>query len=106
MYSNKTAKIVDFGLSRFLENNYSLKKSPEENLSEPTKISSEELTTMVGTKRYMSPEVNQPTKYNQKIDIWSLGVIFYELFENRRYFSNFYWSKTPVRIKKLYTSIC
>ena len=99
--SSKAAKITDFGLSRFLDNNHSSKKSPEENISELTKTSNEDLTTMVGTKRYMSPEVTQPSKYNQKVDIWSLGVIFSELFENRRYNSNFYWSKTPVRIQNI-----
>ena len=99
--ASKTAKIADFGLSKFLENNHSLQNSPEENLSELTKTSNNDLTIMVGTKRYMSPEVIKQTKYNQKIDIWSLGVIFYELFENRRYYSNFYWSKTPVGIQKI-----
>lgn len=100
--ASKTAKISDFGLSRFLENNHSSKKFPEENLSELTKTSNEDgLTTMVGTKRYMSPEVTQQPRYNQKIDIWSLGVIFSELFENRRYNTDFYWRKTPVRIQKI-----
>lgn len=98
--SSKIAKIADFGLSKFLDN-HSLQKSSGENLSEPTKTSNEDLTMMVGTKRYMSPEVVKETKYNQKIDIWSLGIMFSELFENRRYYSNFYWSKTPVRIQKI-----
>ena len=32
-----------------------------------------------GTLEYMSPEVLLERKYTKKLDIWSLGVLFYEM---------------------------
>ena len=34
---------------------------------------------MVGTPYYLSPEIVQSQPYNSKTDIWSLGVMLYEL---------------------------
>jgi serine/threonine protein kinase len=33
----------------------------------------------VGSPRYMSPEAYANNKYSEKTDIWSLGIIFYEM---------------------------
>ena len=35
--------------------------------------------TIVGTPVYLSPEIINECKYNSKTDIWSLGVLFYEI---------------------------
>ena len=35
--------------------------------------------TQIGTLQYMAPEIIKGEKYNQKVDIWSLGCIIYEL---------------------------
>ena len=37
------------------------------------------LDLLVGTKRYMSPEIEKGSSYNEKVDIWSLGIAFCEL---------------------------
>ena len=34
---------------------------------------------MVGTPYYLSPEIVQSKPYNVKTDIWSMGVMLYEL---------------------------
>lgn len=34
---------------------------------------------MVGTPYYLSPEIVQSKPYNSKTDIWSMGVMLYEL---------------------------
>jgi len=53
-------KIADFGLGKILEKGKTSKDS-------------------VGTITYASPEVLTGEEYTEKIDIWSLGVIFFIL---------------------------
>ena len=55
------AKIADLGVSR--------------QLSDDTMM----LQTFYGTPLYLSPELVENKQYNEKTDIWSLGVILYEL---------------------------
>jgi serine/threonine protein kinase len=97
--NSKTAKIVDFGLSKLLENNLFI-NSFDKNLNVLDTI---EHTSPVGTLRYMAPELNQ-TNYNNKVDIYSTGILFYELYEGKRYncntkVFNFFW--TPRIMKEL-----
>ena len=57
---NYEIKIGDFGLSKILnETNYA--------------------QTKVGTYVYMAPEIYNGEKYTNKVDIWALGCIIYEL---------------------------
>lgn len=35
--------------------------------------------TFVGTGYYLSPEIVNGCKYTKKTDIWSMGVMFYEI---------------------------
>ena len=69
------AKIADFGLARID------KTSTPLNFSEPNY----NLTSEVGTKRYMAPEITRRDKYNKKVDIYAFGLLLYELFEDVRY---------------------
>ncbi|XP_078397865.1 interferon-induced, double-stranded RNA-activated protein kinase [Cetorhinus maximus] len=55
-----TVKIGDFGLVRTLDDQKSL-------------------TTNIGTPGYMSPEQFKYQEYNNKVDIYALGLIFFEL---------------------------
>ena len=38
------------------------------------------LTSIKGTPLYMSPELVQEMPYDHTADLWSLGIIIYELF--------------------------
>ena len=55
------AKIADLGVSRQVSRNTAM------------------LDTFIGTPLYLSPELVDNKPYNEKTDIWSLGVILYEL---------------------------
>ena len=55
------AKLGDFGLAK------------------PVKNSKELAMTYVGSPYYMSPEQCKAEGYGEKSDIWSLGVIIYEM---------------------------
>ena len=37
------------------------------------------LDTYVGTENYMAPEIREIKSYDEKVDIWNLGIVCYEL---------------------------
>uniref|UniRef100_A0A7S2U0C5 Protein kinase domain-containing protein n=1 Tax=Lotharella oceanica TaxID=641309 RepID=A0A7S2U0C5_9EUKA len=74
-------KITDFGLAK-------LKLAQGDGM----------MTTACGTPGYVAPEVLKKEKYNEAVDIWSLGVILYILLCG---FPPFYHEKT----QKLYQQI-
>lgn len=90
-------KISDFGISRFFENDLKNEYNIEKGIDNKDK------TTLVGSKRYWAPEIKCKKEYDYKVDIWSAGVIFYELFEGERYIpeNGFCWFKTPKNIKNI-----
>ena len=46
-------------------------------------------TTVIGTPLYMSPQVLSKQPYTSKCDIWSVGILFYEmLFGHHPWASN------------------
>ena len=60
---NGQVKIADFGFARAVDD---------------PKIQSR-FTKKIGSPLYMSPQVYAGEKYGTKCDVWSLGVLFYEL---------------------------
>tara|TARA_A100001011_G_C14295147_1_gene838137 strand:- start:1905 stop:2804 length:900 start_codon:yes stop_codon:yes gene_type:complete len=99
--NSKVAKITDFGLSKF----YCLEKiNSHDNLSElEHNASINDLTVDVGTERYMAPEANISGNYTNKVDIYSCGILLYEMFENKRYNpkAKMEWFWTPKKIKNI-----
>ena len=57
---NNNAKICDFGLAKTQSNDL-------------------QATSNKGTPLYAGPEVYEGVNYNMKCDVWSLGLILYEL---------------------------
>lgn len=58
---NYKIKIADLGFSKSTEGHEQL------------------LESVVGSPMYMSPQIFEREKYTEKTDIWSLGVIFFEM---------------------------
>lgn len=78
--SDNVIKIIDFGFSSDLKDN-------------------DMYSTICGTPMYMSPELLKCESYNKKTDLWSLGVIAYELIHHKNPFGN------PRNISQLIESI-
>ena len=60
-------KLADFGISKI--------------------ISDEMLTTHCGTPIYMAPEIFAGSDYDNKVDIWSIGVVMYYLLSGMHPFN-------------------
>ena len=89
--ASKMAKIADFGLSKFYNMQVDIDSSNNNN-------------SFVGTRRYMAPEIfNGLNYYNHKVDIYSAGILFYELLESKTYipYSSLKWFYTSKHLKKI-----
>ena len=58
-------RISDFGFAKSLSHEETIMKS------------------IVGTPLYMSPQILKKTKYTTKSDLWSVGLIYYEMLHGR-----------------------
>ena len=76
-----TLKVLDFGLARFAQ-----ATAPSEQSSEAATMFHTQEGLAVGTVPYMSPEQIEGRQVNARSDIFSLGVMFYELATGRRPF--------------------
>lgn len=91
--ASKMAKIADFGLSKFYNMQVDIDSSNNNNNN-----------SFVGTRRYMAPEIfNGLNSYNHKVDIYSAGILFYELLESKTYipYSSLKWFYTSKHLKKI-----
>lgn len=70
IHNDTNVKIIDFG--------FSIRDTTENELH----------STICGTPLYMSPELLLGQLYNKKTDLWSIGIIAYELFHNKNPYGN------------------
>jgi serine/threonine protein kinase/Flp pilus assembly protein TadD len=75
-------KVLDFGLAKLTENR-GLVTEPE---GEMNRAINTEPGVVMGTVRYMSPEQARGLEVDARSDIWSLGVVLYEMVAGRRPF--------------------
>jgi len=66
-YANETVKVIDFGSSTFFHDN---------------------LSFYLQTRSYRAPEIIIGVKYDEKIDIWSVGCILAEIYSGKVLFEN------------------
>lgn len=79
--SDGYVKILDFGLAKLTE-----QQTSESNLETPTLLQTNPGLVM-GTVQYMSPEQARAKSVGFRSDIWSLGIVMYELLAGRVPFS-------------------
>lgn len=79
-----TVKLCDFGFARAMSQNTFV------------------LTSIKGTPLYMAPELVQEKPYTHAVDLWSLGVILYELFVGK---PPFYTTSIYALIKQIVNDV-
>ena len=75
-------KLGDFGFSKIfdnLEENMENNKNKNENEYNPDIKKLKRMQSLKGTPSFLAPEVLVFHKYNEKTDIWALGITFYYL---------------------------
>ena len=79
--SRGQAKVMDFGLAKLIQSSEAVQSEVETEalLSEPGAI--------IGTVPYMSPEQVRGDKIDARSDIFSFGVVLYEVFSGRQPFA-------------------
>ena len=83
-------KVLDFGLAKVTENKYTTAEAATEFRTAPGVI--------MGTINYMSPEQAQASEIDERTDIWSMGVIVYEMITGKMPFRGSTTSHTIVQI--------
>lgn len=70
-------KLVDFGLAATHSGDLSLENAPGELGVETTEASNKQV--ILGTPRYMAPELFQRKPVQPRVDLYALGIILYEI---------------------------
>jgi serine/threonine-protein kinase len=76
-------KVLDFGLAKALDAN---PVNADPSNSPTLSMESTRAGVILGTAGYMSPEQARGKPVDKRADIWSFGVVFYELLTGRRAF--------------------
>ena len=77
-----TVKVLDFGLAKALDPNPTGDPSQSPTLT----AAATQMGVIMGTAAYMSPEQARGKPVDRRADIWSFGVVLYEMLLGRRLF--------------------
>lgn len=81
--SDGFVKVLDFGLAKLAPQN----ASTAESKAAPKSMVNTNPGTVMGTLQYMSPEQARGLNVDARTDIWSLGVVLYEMITGRALFA-------------------
>ena len=83
MITKEGAKLLDFGLATLLEE----RPPSHDSVTQPHLEPLTKTGTVVGTTQYMSPEQIEGKPLDHRTDIFSLGIVMYEMLTGRRPFA-------------------
>ena len=89
--SEGTVKVLDFGLAKALETGV----SPRELANSPTlRLEATREGIVLGTAAYMSPEQARGKIVDKRTDIWSFGLVLFEMLTGRAMFTGKSFTET------------